>query len=111
METLLYYASWVCLLLGAGFCFVGGVGLLRLPDFYSRIHGGGVTDTLGAGLILLGLMFQSGLSLATVKLVMIGLFLLLASSVASHAIARAARHSGLAPLRLSSGRSQGTPEE
>ena len=71
MEALLYYASWACLLLGAGFCFVGGVGLLRLPDFYSRMHGGGVTETLGAGLILLGLMFQSGLSLATVKLVMI----------------------------------------
>ena len=78
MEALLYYVSWACLLLGAGFCFVGGLGLLRLPDFYSRMHGGGVTDTLGAGLILLGLMFQSGLSLATVKLVMIGLFLLLA---------------------------------
>ena len=83
MEALLYYASWACLLLGAGFCFVGGLGLLRLPDFYSRIHGGGITDTLGAGLILLGLMFQSGLSLATVKLVMIALFLLLAGSVAT----------------------------
>ncbi len=97
MEVLLQCASWVCLLLGAGFCLVGGVGLLRLPDFYSRIHGGGVTDTLGAGLVLLGLMFHSGLSLATVKLMMIGLFLLLASPVATHAIARAARHSGLAP--------------
>lgn len=103
MEAVLYYASWVCLLLGAGFCCVGGLGLLRLPDFYSRLHGGGVTDTLGAGLVLLGLMFQSGLSLATVKLVMIALFLLLASSVATHAIARAARHSGLVP--------QGTSEE
>lgn len=103
MEALLYYASWACLLLGAGFCFVGGLGLLRLPDFYSRMHGGGVTDTLGAGLILLGLMFQSGLSLATVKLVMIALFLLLAGPVATHAIARAARQSGLAP--------QGTGEE
>ena len=103
METLLYYASWVCLLLGAGFCFVGGLGLLRLPDFYSRMHGGGITDTLGAGLVLLGLMFQSGLSLATVKLVMIAVFLLLAGPVATHAIARAARQSGLAP--------QGTSEE
>lgn len=97
METLLYYASWACLLLGAGFCFIGGLGLLRLPDFYSRMHGGGVTDTLGAGLVLLGLMLHSGLSLATVKLALIALFLLLASPVATHAIARAARHSGLVP--------------
>lgn len=97
METLLSYASWACLLLGAGFCLVGGVGLLRLPDFYSRLHGGSLTDTLGAGLVLLGLMFQSGLSLATVKLVLIALFLLLAGPVATHAIARAARHSGLRP--------------
>ena len=97
MEALLYYVSWVCLLLGAGCCFVGGLGLLRLPDFYSRMHGCGVTDTLGAGLVLLGLMFQSGLSLTTVKLVMIAVFLLLAGPVATHAIARAARHSGLVP--------------
>ncbi len=97
MEALLYYASWACLLFGAGFCFIGGLGLLRLPDFYSRIHGSGVTDTLGAGLVLLGLGFQSGLSLVTVKLVMIAIFLLLVSPVATHAIARAARHSGLVP--------------
>lgn len=103
MEALLYYASWACLLFGAGFCFIGGLGLLRLPDFYSRIHGSGVTDTLGAGLVLLGLGFQSGLSLVTVKLVMIAIFLLLVSPVATHAIARAARHSGFVP--------QGTEEK
>ena len=103
MEALLYYASWACLLLGGGFCFIGGLGLLRLPDFYTRMHGSGVTDTLGAGLVLVGLGFQSGLSLATVKLAMIALFLLLASPVTTHAIARAARHSGLVP--------QGTREE
>mgnify|MGYP001361403196 FL=1 len=73
------------------------MGLLRLPDFYSRIHGGGVTDTLGAGLVISGLMLQGGLSLTTAKLAMILLFLLLTSPVATHAIARAAQHSGLKP--------------
>ena len=97
METLVYFASWACLLLGSAFCIIGGIGLIRLPDFYSRIHGGGITDTLGAGLVMLGLMLQAGWSLVTVKLVLIMLFLLLTSPVASHAIARAARHSGLQP--------------
>ena len=97
MEALVYFASWACLLLGSAFCIIGGSGLIRLPDFYSRIHGGGITDTLGAGLVMLGLMLQAGWSLVTVKLVLIMLFLLLTSPVASHAIARAARHSGLEP--------------
>ena len=97
MEALIYFASWACLLLGSAFCIIGGIGLIRLPDFYSRIHGGGITDTLGAGLVMLGLMLQAGWSLVTVKLVLIMLFLLLTSPVASHAIARAARHSGLEP--------------
>ena len=97
MEALVYVASGACLLLGSAFCIIGGIGLIRLPDFYSRIHGGGITDTLGAGLVMLGLMLQAGWSLVTVKLVLIMLFLLLTSPVASHAIARAARHSGLEP--------------
>ena len=97
MEAMVYFASWACLLLGSAFCIIGGIGLIRLPDFYSRIHGGGITDTLGAGLVMLGLMLQAGWSLVTVKLVLIMLFLLLTSPVASHAIARAARHSGLEP--------------
>ena len=97
MEALVYFASWACLLLGSAFCIIGGIGLLRLPDFYSRIHGGGITDTLGAGLVKLGLLLQAGWSLVTVKLVLIMLFLLLTSPVASHAIARAARHSGREP--------------
>ncbi len=97
MEAMVYFASWACLRLGSAFCIIGGIGLIRLPDFYSRIHGGGITDTLGAGLVMLGLMLQAGWSLVTVKLVLIMLFLLLTSPVASHAIARAARHSGLEP--------------
>ena len=97
MEILVYFASWICLLLGSAFCIIGGIGLMRLPDFYNRIHGGGITDTLGAGLVMLGLMLQAGGSLVTVKLVLIMLFLLLTSPVSSHAIARAARHSGLEP--------------
>ena len=61
------------------FCIVGGVGLLRLPDFFCRIHATGVGDSLGAGLVLVGLMFQGGLTLVTAKLAMILAILLLTS--------------------------------
>ncbi len=91
-------AGWIFLILGSFFCVVGGVGILRLPDFYSRLHGAGITDTLGAGLIFIGLMIQSGFNLVTVKMIMIVFFLYLTSPTATHAIAKAARISGLKPL-------------
>ena len=96
MDMLIYYASWFLLLCGAFFCAVGGLGILRLPDFYSQ-HAAGITDTLGAALVLIGLMLQAGLSLVCIKLVMILLFLLFTSPVATHTIAQAALQSGLKP--------------
>lgn len=90
--------SWICLILGCILCIIGGLGLLRLPDFYSRMHGGGVTDTLGAGLVLLGLMFQGGLTTVTVKLAMILALLLLTSPTSTHAVGKAALTSGLKPF-------------
>ncbi len=97
MDSALHYASWFLLASGAFFCVVGGLGILRLPDFYSRQHAAGITDTLGSSLLLIGLMLQSGLSLNAAKLVMILLFLISTSPVATHAIAQAAKQSGLKP--------------
>ncbi|MDE3000967.1 MAG: monovalent cation/H(+) antiporter subunit G [Gemmatimonadota bacterium] len=91
-------ASWACLLLGSFFCIVGGIGLIRLPDFYSRMHGAGVTDTFGAGLLLVGLMLQGGLSMVTVKLLLILLLVFLTGPASTHAVAKAAFTSGLKPL-------------
>ena len=96
--TILDILSWICLILGSILCMIGGLGLLRLPDFYSRMHGGGITDTLGASLILLGLMFQGGLTMVTVKLVMILVILLLTSPTSTHAVGKAALTSGLKPF-------------
>lgn len=88
----------LAMLLGGVFLGISGaVGVLRFPDFYTRIHAAGVTDTLSAGMILGGLMLQSGLTLVTMKLVFILLFLWITSPVASHALARAAMHSGWRP--------------
>ena len=98
MELVLDAVSAVCLIVGSGFAVVGGIGIVRLPDFFSRIHGAGITDTMGAGLILFGLMIQAGLSLVTVKLVLILFFLLLTSPTSTHALAKSALTHGLKPL-------------
>ncbi len=90
--------SWVLLAGGSFFCVAGALGLYRLPDFYTRLHGAGVIDTLGAALILLGLMLQAGLSLVAAKLVVIFFMIYLTSPTATHAIAQAAHSRGLEPM-------------
>lgn len=98
MDILLDALSWLLLVTGSFFCLTGGVGLLRFPDFFSRIHAASLTDTLGAGLILSGLMLQAGWGLVLAKLLLILLFSLLAGTTASHAMAKAALKSGLQPM-------------
>jgi multicomponent Na+:H+ antiporter subunit G len=90
--------SWLCLLGGSFFAFAGALGLVRFPDFFTRCHGAGVTDTLGAGLILLGLALQAGPGIAAMKLGLIYLFMLFTAPTATHALAKAALHGGLKPL-------------
>lgn len=97
MSTLIDLASGLCLLAGAFFCVAGAIGLLRMPDAYTRMHAASVTDTLGAGLILFGLLLQAGFTLVAAKLVMIGLLIFFANPTASHALARAALLSGVKP--------------
>ena len=82
---------------GSGFAIVGGIGICRLPEFFSRMHGAGITDTMGAGMILLGLMIQAGVSLVTFKLITILFFMLVASPSACHALAHSAIAHGLKP--------------
>ena len=89
--------SSVLVIGGAIFAVIGGIGILRLPDFFCRIHGAGITDTLGAGLILTGLMFLSPHWIVTVKLVAILVFLWITSPTATHALANAALETGLQP--------------
>ena len=89
--------SWAALLAGGFFCVVGTFGLLRMPDFYTRMHAASVTDTLGAGLVLAGLILQAGLTLVAAKLAMVGLLVFFTSPTASHALARAAFVRGVEP--------------
>ena len=98
MSELFDGLSWGLLLLGGFICVSGGIGMLRFPDFFSRMHAASVTDTLGGTLVLLGLMLQvDGQYLVLVKLVLVLLFILITSPTGSHALAKAALHGGLRP--------------
>jgi len=97
MTIVLDVLSWIGIVGGGILCLIGGLGLVRLPDMYTRMHGAGIIDTLGIGLILVGLMFQAGLTLITAKLVLILVFVFFTSPTATHALARAALNGGHAP--------------
>ena len=95
--------SWALLAGGSFFILTGSIGLLRMPDFFSRTHPAGLIDTLGATLIIGGLILQSGFTQVTIKLVLILILLFLTSPTATHALAQAALASGLKPWRRPGG--------
>ena len=95
--VLLDIASWILLTLGGISVLIGGIGALRFPDLYTRMHAASLTDSIGAILVIVGIMLQAGLSLATIKLAVILLFLQLTSPTASNALAVAAVRAGLKP--------------
>jgi len=98
VTLILDIASWVCLLAGSAFCLIGGLGLLRFPDVYARMHATGITDTLGTMLIVLGMALQAGWTQVTIKLVLILIFLLFTSPTSTYALANAAYNRGLKPI-------------
>lgn len=100
LDLVVQIISWACFSLGGLVLIIGALGIIRLPDFWARIHAAGMIDTLGSALMLAGMMLQAGLTLATLKLVLIGFFLFIAGPTASHAIANAAWVAGLKPERL-----------
>ena len=97
MDIILQILSWGLLIIGSGFLLVGGIGLVRLPDVFTRMHGAGIIDTLGAGAVLSGLMIQGGFTIVTLKLALIIAFIWFTSPTATHALARAALHGGVQP--------------
>lgn len=98
MQIAIDLLSWAFILAGVFFVFTGTLGMLRLPDFYTRLHAAGITDTLGTELLLIAMMLQAGFSLVTVKLLMISLFIFFTSPTATHALANAANAVGLRPF-------------
>ncbi len=97
-ETVLDILSWILLGSGSFFYVVGSIGLLRMPDVFTRMHATSVSDTFGAFLMLVGMMLQVEPSLVTLRLIIIIAIILYTGPVATHALARAARHAGIKPL-------------
>ncbi len=109
MTAIAGFTSWILLGAGGIFCIIGALGLVRMPDFYTRMHAASVTDTLGAGLILTGLVIQAGFTLIAVKLLIIGLLIFFTSPTATHALAKAALVRGVKPLLAANGGESSKP--
>jgi multicomponent Na+:H+ antiporter subunit G len=93
--------EWVAaafVVVGTFFGLVATVGLIRLPDLYSRLHAASKSDTLGSVLSLAGLAVVLGVGTESVKLVFLLVFLFLTSPTAAHAIARAAKEQEVEPV-------------
>ncbi|MBU1700230.1 MAG: monovalent cation/H(+) antiporter subunit G [Candidatus Eisenbacteria bacterium] len=82
---------------GVFFLTVGSLGVIRLPDFYSRTHAVGKSDTLGLLLAMAGLAIYHGWHIDSLKILLVAVFVGLSNPTASHALARAALRKGLAP--------------
>lgn len=91
----MYVISGFFLLIGSFLCLTGGLGILRFPDFYTRMHAVGVTDTLATAMILIGLILYNPDFLVDVKLMIILLMTIFISPTATHALANAARYDEL----------------
>ena len=98
MEGLMPILASIFIGLGVISILIGALGLIRLPDVYSRIHAAGIIDTAGVAFFILGMICLSGWSLVTVKLILIGIFLFFTSPISGHAIARVAHLSGIKPV-------------
>ena len=97
MSIITEIVSGIFLVIGAVAMLVGGIGILRLPDLFTRLHAVGIIDTLGVAAILIGLAFMAGWGLALIKLANIFALLMLLNPSASHALARAAVHGAKKP--------------
>ncbi len=98
METVVHVLSGILIVGGSVFVLIGAYGLVRLPDVFTRIHAVSVSDTLGAWMLLSGMMLQAGFSFVTLKLVFIFCILVMTGPVATHALAQAAFHEGVKPV-------------
>jgi multicomponent Na+:H+ antiporter subunit G len=100
-------ASWIFILLGSFFTVVGTVGLVRMPDVFTRMHAASVTDMLGAGLLILGMGLQAGLSLVTLKLFFLLALFFFTGPAVTHALAQACLHANIRPVLSQDRRGRG----
>lgn len=97
MSAVLDVLSWVLLVSGGVISVVAGIGILRMPDLFSRMHAASMLDTLGAACVLGGLILQAGFTVVAFKLFAVLAFLAITTSTAAHALAKSALADGLIP--------------
>ena len=98
MTLIIEIASWMLILLGSFFTVVGMLGLLRMPEVFTRMHAASVTETLGVGFLIAGMAVQAGFALVTLKLGFLLALFFFTAPVVTHALAQACLHEGVAPL-------------
>ena len=96
--TIINLVSSLFITIGALSIIVGLLGVYRMPDFYTRLHAASIIDTLGAMLILFGLILYYGLNIVSLKLLLILIFILITAPTAAHALAKSALHGNLKPI-------------
>ncbi|MGI6022290.1 MAG: monovalent cation/H(+) antiporter subunit G [Methanoculleus sp.] len=89
----------IFIVIGLFFMVVGAIGLIRFPDFYTRVHATGKCDTLGEGMILFGLVLYEGMNLVAVKILLLVIFIFITSPTAVHAILNVAYTRGVEPWK------------
>ena len=98
MSIIVDAASWALILAGSFFTLVGALGLVRMPDIFTRMHAASVTDTAGASLLVFGMMLQAGFGLTTLKLAILLALFLFTGPVVTHALAQTCLHERIKPL-------------
>jgi multicomponent Na+:H+ antiporter subunit G len=98
MPVLVDIVSWLLIIAGSFFTVVGALGLLRMPDVFTRMHAASVIDTLGVGFLIFGMILQVGLSLVTLKLLILLALFFFTAPVVTHALARVCLHERIDPL-------------
>lgn len=92
--TLREFIAGLFLAGGAFFLLASAIGMLCLPDFYCRLHASGNSETLGVMLSFMGLVIYEGLTLTSLKMIMIFLLIFLGNPIGTHILSKAAYKSG-----------------
>lgn len=89
--------SWILISIGSFFSFTGAMGMIRMPNFYARLHPAGLSDSIGAPMILIGFAIQYGFTITTLKILLLAIFFLITGPTSTYALANAALFTGPKP--------------
>ena len=98
MSLLADIAAGLFIVAGTAFFLIGAIGILRMPDLFTRLHATSLAETTGMVLVVIGLALHAGFSFAAAKLLVLLAVLLVMGPASTHALAAAARAAGIKPL-------------